>query len=383
MYKRLIRVFLTSISFDQRGGILLFFLPEGTSIHTWQLALLVLSALLNYDNLSAAFKKQNIRILIFLGLLSSFIIYSYLNYSSFTPNYALYKNDLLFWNLSIIFFSFLSINNSYELRELLYLVIFQIIVSYVFVGIDLHSNTRLGAGEPIVAGRIGGLVILYSLFVFNDKKILFSIILFLLGLISIFLSGTRTVILTIILASFAYIITYDNNRAIRNLFAIIAALGFSIWLILHFKIIDESLTNRLLGVFYTKEGYSSVERFDQFKLAYRLFLEKPFFGHGTGAFAYYWSGFDQRDYPHNLFLELLLEYGIIGTTLFSTLLVLFYKILKKIKYSYYYPFLYSLFIFALFSSFTSLDIPNQFLLFQVFAYVFVSYKCEINEVSLY
>lgn len=383
MYKSLIRVFLTSISFDERGGILLFFLPTGASIHTYQLALLTLSVLLNYNNLYLVFKKQNFQIISFIVFFTLFLIYSYFNFSSLTPTYATYKNDLLLWNISIIFFSFLSINNNFELRELIYLVILQIIISYIFVGIDLHSNTRLGAGEPIVAGRIGGIVILYSLFVYNDRKFLFSIFLFSLGLISIFLSGTRTVILTIVLATFVYIIIYDKKKALKNIIAIIVFLIFSIWLILYFRLIDENLTSRLLSVFYSKEGYSSTERFEQFKLAYRLFLDKPFLGHGTGAFGYYWSGFDQRDYPHNLLLELLLEYGIIGTILFAWLLLFIFKVLRNIYYSYFYPLLFSMYIFALLSSTTSLDMPNQFILFQAFAYVLISYKCEIYELSMY
>ena len=43
--------------------------------------------------------------------------------------------------------------------------------------------------------------------------------------------------------------------------------------------------------------------------------ENPFkwlFGHGIGSFGYLLNGTDSRGYPHNIFLEILYEFGFIG-----------------------------------------------------------------------
>ncbi len=380
MFKGLIRLFLTSIAFDQRGGILLLFLPEGSSIHTYQLILISISVVLNYKNISSIFNKQNTKILSFIILFSFFILYSYLNSSSLAPNYAAYKNELLLWNFSIIFLAFLSINDNNELRKLIYFSVVQILISYFVIGIDLNSNTRLGAGEAIVGGRIGGLIMLYSFFIFYERKFLFSIFLFFFGLLCIFLSGTRTVILAILITSFVFIIIQDKYKSIKSILIFLSVFIFVIWLVVHFQLVDITLSDRLLGVFSNKdEGGGRIELFE---LAYKSFFEKPFFGHGTGSFGFYSTGFDFREYPHNIVLELLFEYGIIGTFLFTATFISAYRILKNIKLSYFYPLIFSMLIYGFICSNTSLEISNQFLLFQAFAYILISHKCEIYELSL-
>lgn len=53
--------------------------------------------------------------------------------------------------------------------------------------------------------------------------------------------------------------------------------------------------------------------------------ENIIFGHGTGSFAVDKDGVDKREYPHNYFLELLYEQGLIGTFLGGLLLWLIFR----------------------------------------------------------
>ena len=61
-------------------------------------------------------------------------------------------------------------------------------------------------------------------------------------------------------------------------------------------------------------------RYPYYEKALSLFFEKPFFGSGVGGFSYF---SEVGIYPHNIFLELLTEYGVIGISLFILISLLF------------------------------------------------------------
>ena len=56
-----------------------------------------------------------------------------------------------------------------------------------------------------------------------------------------------------------------------------------IWLIIHFQLIDKSISDRVLGVFINREGFESDGRVELFELAYKSFFDKPIIGNGTGS----------------------------------------------------------------------------------------------------
>jgi len=58
--------------------------------------------------------------------------------------------------------------------------------------------------------------------------------------------------------------------------------------------------------------------------------ERPLLGHGVGAFAMNVLGYDERAFPHNFFLEVLYEGGLISFTLF----VLFWALLCYYLFSW-------------------------------------------------
>lgn len=75
--------------------------------------------------------------------------------------------------------------------------------------------------------------------------------------------------------------------------------------------------NRFLSLFDQADDSllrSGANRFDQFAGAYRLWLESPIFGHGLAGFYYlYGNGVElPGNTPHNIFLQTLAEFGIIG-----------------------------------------------------------------------
>ena len=68
-------------------------------------------------------------------------------------------------------------------------------------------------------------------------------------------------------------------------------------------------------------GTSAAARIDAYATAWRLIQERPVTGHGIGSFPVLSSGTDIRGYPHNIFLEIFVEGGLIGTVVFLSLLL--------------------------------------------------------------
>lgn len=80
------------------------------------------------------------------------------------------------------------------------------------------------------------------------------------------------------------------------------------------------LVERLSGLFSSStEDINTVSRINMFDAAYQMWLESPFIGNGVGSFAVSYTGIDIKMYPHNIFLEVLAEVGLVG---FSILIMM-------------------------------------------------------------
>lgn len=66
-------------------------------------------------------------------------------------------------------------------------------------------------------------------------------------------------------------------------------------------------------------------RLDSFKSAVNIFIENAVIGVGTGGWSYTRNGFDFRDYPHNIFLEIGSELGVLGLIIFCIFLWFIYR----------------------------------------------------------
>lgn len=75
-------------------------------------------------------------------------------------------------------------------------------------------------------------------------------------------------------------------------------------------------------------GGSWAIRLNLFRSAIDVFIHNPIIGVGTGGWSYEYYGFDTRDYPHNIFLEIASELGIIGLIVFCLFLGLVYRAAK-------------------------------------------------------
>ena len=276
----------------------------------------------------------------------------------------------------MIFLILASIKNYKELRLLILFGAIQIILGILLKGIDLNVY-RIGAGEPILAGRLGGLLLCFSIFYSDRKHLIYRAAFGLLGVLVILLSGTRTVFLAVLII---YLLLqffnkdlgkfYLKLKTLRRIIVGVFLISVTLFFILFRNIfgLSSMLLSRFTGIAdITRDNDRSVnERFEQWTLAVDMWSDNILTGVGTGGYGFYYLNWDLRMYPHNLFLELLSEVGLIGFTLFSIMLYKVWRLLIK-RWNYYerhkLNFLISLFLFGFITSMTSLELPNQYILF--------------------
>ena len=200
------------------------------------------------------------------------------------------------------------------------------------------------------------------------KKInVFDIIIISLSLLLIFRSGDRAAFGLIILFSFLFYLIYKD---LRKYVLISLVIFFSIGSILLFqnqefkKRIFKDTIGQFKGEYYTiflsEEENETKLNFmifsfihqTHYSTAYRMFLDKPIFGHGIKMFRFlckdyefkpkkiYLDSFKNQTassygcstHPHNTYMQILAETGLIGLLfLLSLLIYLLTKIINMIK----------------------------------------------------
>lgn len=104
-------------------------------------------------------------------------------------------------------------------------------------------------------------------------------------------------------------------------------------------------------------GNSLIGRTERFETAWEMSKESYFVGKGFGSFPIYYSGLDEEDYPHNIYLEILAELGIVPLILFVSLIVLAtfngFKYYRKRGLNTLNSSIYTIFLFWFFNSFGS------------------------------
>ena len=207
-----------------------------------------------------------------------------------------------------------------------------------------HLKASATLGSPFTFAMIiaTNFLILLSLYISRNLKtnqIVTIISLFILGLALIF-SFSRIIFLSFILVFF--LLGFFYKRKIIKYFVIVL-----LFLVIINVMLDNFLIENLLssfGIGKNNLGISStMERVEFIKKGLALVSEKPLFGFGlgvTGAPSRHYADLLEKGYfvTENYYLKLLIESGIVGTTLF----VLFFgiailnglKLYKKINDGY-------------------------------------------------
>jgi len=215
------------------------------------------------------------------------------------------------------------------------------------------DSYRSFAGSPLGWGYSLGIAILATLTlveITTNKiwRITLSIFIPILLTAMIMTRERGPLIALIVIASL--ILFWKGRFSVRSKiwFVISVSVVFSLLLI----IMPREFWHRYELLFAQNKGSSIIDRVKAYGLAIQLFVDHPLIGSGTGSFHYFHGYFH---YPHNIFLEIGAENGILGLVLFGGFLlylVMSYrrisrnpnigKINKKLCYGCFLIFLFQL-----------------------------------------
>jgi O-antigen ligase len=144
-----------------------------------------------------------------------------------------------------------------------------------------------------------------------DKTTFFHVILKVITLLSLIILGGRGPVIFLVLCGFLY---YTNKYKYKILhpksIAVIIMLIVGI-----FFVINEWEGAELIKIRFENfenDDVSALDRIDQYNTTLNLIKQYPFLGIGIGSFGMYYLHEDINAYPHNLFLEIMIEAGILG-----------------------------------------------------------------------
>jgi len=328
-------------------------------------------------------------------LLLTFVIFLIIG-NSYTsaPQYGLFKTFLF---ISILLPFILIKHFVFSFKPFLYsssvLLLFLFMNKFgdplsIFNNADLFFRLNSEENNPIMISRGLSLGLIISVFVYNktDKIIVKSIKLTIILLLIIFigLAGSKGPVISLLISILFYFIYKVKKGKISYKKLILLTTPIIISIIYFMSKFTFITDNRIF------DTVSSQGSFDT-RIGPQTFLINDFmdnnifntiFGSGTGSFGYAYTGKDFSEYPHNIFLEILYENGVLGLLIFiGFLCVLFFNFFNgRIEESKIYLFIIS--IFFLVNAQFSGDISANVLFF-VFAYLSTSnFKYKTHNYNL-
>lgn len=273
------------------------------------------------------------------------------------PFWIAIRSNLIFEinrELSVVFNLFLIFN-----IVLAIYIIFAKPVEYSEIGLTYKKLSG------VISGRFQIISILLVVFYLQEKysKTYISIILLLIFTIALGTVAFRAGLIAIFVMLFLNTLLSFRKNFFKYSYIFLNTLILGIFLSL---ILNQNLINRLEWLSDIKSNQEIIDnsitaRIESYKTSVAMFIDKPLLGQGLGGFNSLYEGSQigiNIKYPHNIFLELLSETGVIGTILFSTALILSLINLYKINQISLLLF----FLLLLILSFFSKDISTNIIL---------------------
>ena len=218
------------------------------------------------------------------------------------------------------------------------------------LGYSKWENNRISSffdDELIMGSYLSRLFpLLFALFLIKEKKrfeTYFIGLLFILIDVLIYMSGERTAFFYLNLSTLFIIVLINQYQKFRLLTFIIAFALIGTLTVTNDKLKTRMITKPATNMGFIKsdqEKYIFTKVHDShIKTAFNMFLDKPVFGHGPKMFRVickdekYATGVKPcSTHPHNFYIQLLAETGIIGFLfLLSALLYVIYFALRQFK----------------------------------------------------
>jgi O-antigen ligase len=261
------------------------------------------------------------------------------------------------------------------------ILIFGVAMSLDLVVLALRvgpSRVMLEVGsEYLGVGRIVGLAapVLFLLASLQKNKIsrLFLFGCFVSTLTAVILSGGRGPAVGM-LASMAVPFLFVGLRGGRagglhryiRMFAVMVVLVTAVVVLMVGSGLKPATIQRAEQTFTTDSGgHSTAERFRYYSEALDAWKTDPVIGRGVGSFPVLFGRADEAFYPHNIFLEILVENGMIGVLLFVVLIVTAMRLMgfKPGQTDVVRMILLMMFVNAFMNAQVTADLPDNRLLF--------------------
>lgn len=229
---------------------------------------------------------------------------------------------------------FLFDNRESVYRFLFYLAALSVVLSAALIPSAINKGSELSfvgfGGNYQGITRLNGvaLIILTFLFLVGEKRKIikfFTFISIMLVSFLFFSAGGRmpivALLIAVIYAAYQLIKIHKGVVFVRKgtktlLYA--SLFGSVVIVFLAAKGFFNTLLYRFGVLFHEAGGgLSASGRIERFITALDIFKQNPIFGAGLGSFPIYYNGIDLPDYPHNIVLEILAEFGLIGFVVFS------------------------------------------------------------------
>lgn len=219
-----------------------------------------------------------------------------------------------------------------------------------------------------------GAILCYCFFLItkSPKRYLLLSVLIILLILQFFVHERGPIIATWIVLSLAWLMLYHGNNRF------IIALLFIAFDITIFFILSK------IDLRFSLESLINDPRIELYKLSLEAFFKSPIIGIGTGAFQMGYTNLSTRVYSHNIFLELLVENGLVGILIFLLFLCcIIAKICKLVKSrtNYFSVIIILLFVYSMINSQVSGDITNNNLLW-ISASLLMAYPIRLTNNEL-
>lgn len=307
-----------------------------------------------------------------------------------------YRYDGRLFVMPVLFVLFLISFKINFFKALKYLIIIETFVIFLFfiLRVIFHfHNKDFFSGPFCTHNALGGFsasLILLSLFFYKKNKI-FSLFFAFINFVFLIFSASRTFLLALFIVIFIYF-SFFEKRKILKILLIFSLLGVFMYVIYPesiYRFFDKS----------TQDMFNVIFRLEAQKLSWNIFLQHFLYGIGIGNIdtflkelipfrtetEVYKNGFLFSDIsPHNTFLTILSEQGIIGFVIF--LFVHLFLLVKAYKHFplYIYVLILQLFLLLIISSFfgNSFFSPsNSGIFYIVLALAFNNFKYKLHIIK--
>lgn len=268
-------------------------------------------------------KGWNLRMgpIIWIVLLIGLLLLMGCTYSS-SLSYGLQKTIKYFtFNLFLFFSVMFFVDDLGKIESLLgIIVVFGLTLAILsFFVIATKGLTGIGRfvylDNPIWYSRTLGISIISIFFLLSlsQRKFIKIVLITLVPLLLflMFLSASRGPLLALVLSLFFFISFFPELTSRKKLLLLGGIVGTVVLVLL---LTPQKMTFRILNI-GTVQDITALYRLTAWRLALRAFWTSPLLGIGTGSFFAVSRGI--LHYPHNIFLELACEAGVVGVVLFT------------------------------------------------------------------